>query len=276
MKKVEHCRDQTPTDTLQQASGCAMPVKGYFPAVKSVCEKYGALLILDEVMCGMGRTGSLHAWEQEGVVPDILVVGKGLGAGYAPASAVLVNASLVDSFQKSGRTFAHGQTYMAHPQAAAAALKVQQVIRDRNLLSRVRTMGAYLEAKLKERLLAHPNVGDIRGRGLFWAVEFVVDKQSKAPFPASLELHSKMHSRGMRKGYEIALFNANGAYDGYSGDHFLICPPFIITEADIDEIVTRTGRVVEDTFAELFDSSLWEKAALEMDLAQSNIKMVTE
>ncbi|MBE3049125.1 aminotransferase class III-fold pyridoxal phosphate-dependent enzyme [Candidatus Bathyarchaeota archaeon] len=245
-----------------------MPVKGYFPAMKAVCEKHGALLILDEVMCGMGRTGSLHAWEQEDVVPDITVVGKGLGAGYAPISSVLINSSLVDSFQKSGKGFAHGQTYMAHPQAAAAGLKVQQVIRDEGLVDRVRIMGGYLGGKLKERLLLHPYVGDIRGRGLFWAVEFVMDKESKLPFPAGLELHSKMHSRGMKKGYEIALFNANGGYDGYAGDHFLICPPFIVTEADVDEIVDRTVRVIEDTFSELLGSSAWEKIALQMDIGR--------
>lgn len=245
-----------------------MPVKGYFPAMKAVCDKYGALLILDEVMCGMGRTGSLHAWEQEDVVPDILVVGKGLGAGYAPVSAVLVHSNLVDSFQASGKGFAHGQTYMAHPQAAAAALAVQRIIRDENLVERVGIMGRYLEKKLKDRLLPLPFVGDIRGRGLFWAVEFVMDKQSKTPFPKSLELHAKMHSRGMKKDYEIALFNANGGYDGYSGDHFLICPPFIVTEKDIDDIVDRTARVIGDTFTELAQSVAWEQATLGMKLAE--------
>ncbi|KAF4979336.1 hypothetical protein FZEAL_4442 [Fusarium zealandicum] len=250
------------------ASGCAMPVKGYFPAMKAVCEKHGALLILDEVMCGMGRTGTLHAWEQEDVVPDILVVGKGLGAGYAPISSVLINSKLVDSFQKSGKSFAHGQTYMAHPQAAAAGLKVQQIIQDKGLVADVREKGKYLEQRLKDRLLSHPYVGDIRGRGLFYAVEFVIDKKTKEPFPSSLELHSKMHSRGMSKGYEVALFNANGGYDGYAGDHFLICPPFIVTEADIDEMVDRTARVVEDTFSELISSAIWEKYALEMEVTQ--------
>lgn len=234
--------------------------------MKAVCEKYGVLLILDEVMCGMGRTGSLHAWEQEDVVPDICVVGKGLGAGYAPISSVLLKSSLVDSFQKSGKSFAHGQTYMAHPQAAAAGLKVQQVIKQENLVSHVRTMGNYLERRLKERLLPHPNVGDIRGRGLFWAVEFVADKNTKMPFPRSLELHGKMHARGMKKGYEIALFNANGGYDGYSGDHFLICPPFIVTEADIDEIVDRTARVIEDTFTELFGAFVLEQSTIQSSI----------
>ncbi|KAL7769830.1 hypothetical protein ACKLNR_001214 [Fusarium oxysporum f. sp. zingiberi] len=257
------------------ASGCAMPLKGYFPAMKAVCEKYNALLILDEVMCGMGRTGTLHAWEQEDVVPDILVVGKGLGAGYAPVSAVMINSKLVESFQKSGKGFAHGQTYMAHPQAAAAALKVQQIIRDENMLSHVRSMGAYLGSKLKERLLPMPYVGDIRGRGLFWAVEFVTNKKTKTPFPYDLGLNSLLHSRGMSAGYEIALFNANGGYDGYSGDHFLICPPFIVTKEDVDEIVERTARVVEDTFEELGNSAVWEKITLQMEIDDVEVKPAT-
>ncbi|KAF5017399.1 hypothetical protein F66182_10679 [Fusarium sp. NRRL 66182] len=248
------------------SSGCATPLKGYFPAIKAVCEKYGALLILDEVMCGMGRTGTLHAWEQEDVVPDICVVGKGLGAGYAPVSSVLLNSSLVDSFQKSGKGFAHGQTYMAHPQAAAAALKVQQIIKRDSLTDHVRAMGGYLETRLKERLLPMSFVGDIRGRGLFWAIEFVTNKQTKTPFPYSLGLNAMLHSRGMSQGYEIALFNANGGYDGYSGDHFLICPPFIVTEADVDDIVDRTARVIEDTFAELINSTVWEKITLQMEI----------
>ncbi|KAK0740109.1 pyridoxal phosphate-dependent transferase [Schizothecium vesticola] len=256
------------------SSGCALPVRGYFRAMKAVCEKYGALLILDEVMCGMGRTGTLHAWEHADVVPDMAVVGKGLGAGFAPISAVIINARLVDSFKASGKGFAHGQTYMAHPQAAAAGLAVQRAIRDENLLERVRVMGAHLERELKAALLPHPYVGDIRGRGLFWAVEFVVDKQSKAPFPQSLDLHAKMHARGMAKGYEIALFNANGGYDGYAGDHFLICPPFIVTEDDVNEIVARTRRVVEDTFDELANSVAWEKVVMEMEIANKSKPVV--
>ncbi|KAI0848442.1 pyridoxal phosphate-dependent transferase [Daldinia vernicosa] len=233
------------------ATGCALPLPGYFEAVRAVCRKYGALLILDEVMCGMGRTGTVHAWEQEGIVPDLQAVGKGLGAGYCPISAVLVNSRLVDSLKKSGKPFAHGQTYMTHPLAAAAALKVQQIIQRGNLIPHVRKMGAYLGRKLQERLLPHPYVGDVRGRGLFWAVELVANKETKEPFPPGLKVSNLIHTRGMKKGYEIALFDANGAYDGYAGDHFLICPPYIVSQTDIDEIVDRITRVVEDTFIEL-------------------------
>ncbi|KAI1179028.1 pyridoxal phosphate-dependent transferase [Nemania sp. FL0916] len=233
------------------ASGCAVPVPGYFQAVKHVCKKYNALLILDEVMCGMGRTGTLHAWEQEGVVPDIQTIGKGLGAGYGPISAVLVNSWLADSLKKSGKPFAHGQTYMAFPLAAAAALRVQKVILEKDLVSHVHKMGHYLQRRLKESLSAHPFVGDIRGRGLFWCVEFVWDKESKTPFPPSLEMNVRLHARGMREGYDIALFNASGTYDGYAGDHILICPPYTVTEEDIEEIVNRVSRVVLDSFVEI-------------------------
>lgn len=202
-------------------------------------------------MCGMGRTGTVHAWEQEGIVPDIQAVGKGLGSGYCPISAVLVNRCIVDSLAEAGKPFAHGQTYMAHPLAAAAALRVQQCIQEQDLLSNVRIMGLYLEKRLKQALLPHPNVGDIRGRGLFWAVELVANKQTKAPFPSGLGLNRRLHARGMTKGYEIALFGANGTYDGYAGDHFLICPPYTVSAADVDEIISRTVRVVQDTLAKL-------------------------
>ncbi|KAG8157451.1 hypothetical protein KVR01_012835 [Diaporthe batatas] len=241
------------------ASGCALPVAGYFKAVKKVCERYGALLILDEVMCGMGRTGTLHAWEQECIVPDIQAVGKGLGSGYVPISAVLVNARVVESLQSHGQGFAHGQTYMAHPLAAAAAFQTQQVIQQRNLVPHVREMGAYLGQRLRDTLTTHPHVGDVRGRGLFWAIEFVADKQTKKPFHPSVGLNGLLHARGMSKGHEIALFAANGTYDGYAGDHFLICPPYIVSKEDIDEIVSRVALVVKETLADVAEQPRMER-----------------
>lgn len=219
--------------------------------MKAVCERHGALLILDEVMCGMGRTGTVHAWEQEDVVPDIQTVGKGLGSGYGSISAVLVNEWMVTALQEGGKGFAHGQTYMAHPLSAAAALKVQQIVQSEGLVNNVQKMGKYLELRLKQNLSNHRYVGHIRGRGLFWAVEFVADKETKTPFPATLDLNARIHSRGLSKGYELALFNAPGASDGYSGDHVVLAPPYIVDEADIDNIVERLVRVIDDTFAEL-------------------------
>lgn len=138
--------------------------------MKDVCDKHGALLILDGVMSGMGRTGTLHAWEQEGIVPDLQTIAKGLGAGYSPIGALLVNRRVVDTLLEGTGAFAHSQTYQGHPVACAAACKVQEIIQSDGLLANVRTMGEYLGQLLKDRLSAHPNVGDIRGRGLFWAV----------------------------------------------------------------------------------------------------------
>lgn len=140
--------------------------------MKAVCDKYGALLILDEVMCGMGRSGTLHAWEQEGVVPDIQTLGKGLGGGYAPVSGVLIGTKVVDALDKGTGVFRHGQTYQGHPVSCAAALAVQRIIKEQNLLENVRNMGALLERELRARLENHPHVGDIRGKGLFWGVRF--------------------------------------------------------------------------------------------------------
>ena len=150
--------------------GCVPPLPGYLKAMKAVCDRHGALFILDEVMSGMGRTGTLHAWEQEDVVPDLQTIAKGLGAGYSPIGALLVNQRVVDTLSKGTGAFVHSQTYQGHPIACAAAEKVQEIIQSDGLLANVREMGEYLGSLLKSRLSQHPNVGDIRGRGLFWAV----------------------------------------------------------------------------------------------------------
>ena len=138
--------------------------------MKEVCDRHGALFILDEVMCGMGRTGTLHAWEQEDVVPHLQTVAKGLGAGYMPIGALLVGKQVVDVLSKGSKAFAHFQTYHGHPIACAAAYEVQQVVQDEDLVANVRTMGPYLGRLLKDRLASHKHVGEIRGRGLLWGV----------------------------------------------------------------------------------------------------------
>lgn len=224
-------------------------MQGYFKAIKEVTDRYGALLIFDEVMCGMGRTGTMHAWEQEGVVPHIQAIGKTLGAGFIPISAVLVHEKVVSVFNKGSKYFAHGQTYQSHPTACAAALEVQKIVQENNLVKNVQVMGKYLGAYLRERLGAHPNVGDIRGRGLFWAIEFVENKETKTPLDPSLKIATKLHNMGMTPGYDIALFHATGsAGDGLEGDHILICPPYIIGRREVEEIVDRVDRVVNAVF----------------------------
>jgi adenosylmethionine-8-amino-7-oxononanoate aminotransferase len=228
-----------------------VPVPGYFQAIKAVCDRHGALLIFDEVMCGMGRTGTLHAWEQEDVVPDIEAVGKVLGSGYAPISAMLVGHRVMSALKQGSGYFAHGQTYQSLPLNCAAALEVQRIIQEDNLVANVNKMGTYLEHLLRERFADHPYVGDIRGRGLFWAVEFVADKVSKEPLDAKLNVASRIGKKGLQKGYDISLFPATGAADGWKGDHFLLAPPYTVKKADVEEIVHRVGMVVDAVFEDL-------------------------
>ncbi|KAJ5100056.1 hypothetical protein N7532_007057 [Penicillium argentinense] len=233
------------------ALGCVPAVPGYFPAMKAVCEKYGALFILDEIMSGMGRCGTLHAWEQEGVVPDIQTIGKGLGGGYAPVSGILIGDSIVQTMDKGTGVFRHGQTYQGHPISCAAALATQKAIKEESLLENVRNMGAYLEQKLRLQLGDHPYVGDIRGKGLFWGVEFVKDKLTKEPFDPSARLSFHIQEKGLEPGYSLSLYGCTGTVDGIQGDHVVLAPPYNISREEIDLIVDGFSRVLKDVFAEL-------------------------
>ncbi|KAK5057747.1 hypothetical protein LTR84_011748 [Exophiala bonariae] len=223
--------------------GSVPATPGYFQAMKEVCDRHGALFILDEVMSGMGRTGTLHAWEQEGVIPDLQTVAKGLGAGYASVGALLINKRVVESLRQGTGIFSHSQTYQAHPVACAAALEVQQVIRDENLLQNAREMGAYLEKTLKERIGYHKNVGDIRGRGLFWGVEFVSDKPTKEPFPAERKIGPLLSKTAVAQ-YSLSLIPMTGMADGFSGDGVQLAPPYNVTRAQIDTLVDRLDKVI--------------------------------
>ncbi|KAK0658260.1 putative aminotransferase [Lasiodiplodia hormozganensis] len=233
------------------ALGCVPSVPGYFKAVKAVCDKYGALLIMDEIMSGMGRTGTLHAWQQEGVVPDIQTIGKGLGGGYAPVAGVLINHRVVGALEKGTGSFSHGQTYQGHPLACAAAAEVQRIIREDHLCENVRAMGGYLEELLKKKLETHPNVGNIRGRGLFWGIEFVKDKATKEPFDPRLGVAMGVHEKGMEPKYSISIYPGTGTVDGKSGDHVLLAPAYNVTKADVEKIVDLTTAVITEFFAEL-------------------------
>ncbi|KAL2137429.1 hypothetical protein VTI74DRAFT_50 [Chaetomium olivicolor] len=230
------------------ALGCVPSVPGYFKAVQAVCQKYGALLILDEVMCGMGRTGTLHAWEQEGVVPDIQTIGKGLGGGYQPVAGVLVNRRVIDVLENGSSVFVHGHTYQGHPAGCAAALEVQRIIREENLVANVQAMGALLSKRLQERLGSHPNVGNIRGRGLFWGIEFVADKEKLLPFPGEAHIASAISELGLSKKYGIGVYPGAGSADGILGDHIIISPAFNVRKEDIEWIVETVGRLVDDFF----------------------------
>src|SRR6266516_1695298 len=220
-------------------AGCVPAPEGYFRAVREICDRHGALVLLDEVMCGMGRTGTRHAWEQEGIAPDIQAIAKGLGGGYQPIGAMLASTRIVDAVRVGSGAFLHGHTYLAHPLACAAALEVQRVIDDEQLLDRVRSLGAQLERRLTERFGNHRHVGDIRGRGLFQAIELVVDRATRAPFDPALKLNQRIKAIAFEGG--LGCYPAGGCMDGRSGDHVLLAPPYIATSDDIDMIVDRLG-----------------------------------
>ncbi|KAH0541963.1 hypothetical protein FGG08_003595 [Glutinoglossum americanum] len=236
------------------ALGCVPSTPGYFKAMKAVCKKYGALLIMDEIMCGMGRCGTLHAWEYEGIAPDIQTIGKGLGGGYAPIAAILINHRVVDALDKGTGSFAHGQTYQGHPVSCAAALEVQNIIREGNLVENVRVIGDYLASSLRARIGNHPNVGDIRGRGLFLGIEFVKSKASREPFPPALKIANTIFTRAIDPKYSMTTYPGTGTADGYSGDHILLAPAYNVTHDVIDKIVETIGKVIEEVFQEISES----------------------
>ncbi|QCK86805.1 aspartate aminotransferase family protein [Phreatobacter aquaticus] len=224
-------------------AGTITPVPGYFTKVREICTRHGILLILDEVMCGMGRTGTLHACEQEGISPDIMTVAKGLGGGFAPIGAVLLANHVYDAFAKGSGNFMHGHTYLGHPLAMAAALAVQKVIKRDNLLANVKAQGAYLTRRLNERFGNHHHVGDIRGRGLFQSIEIVADRGAKTPFDPKFKLHARIKAEAMARG--LMVYPSGGTVDGTSGDHVLLAPPFIVDEQTIDLIVERLAEAVD-------------------------------
>ncbi|MEW5710417.1 MAG: aspartate aminotransferase family protein [Pseudomonadota bacterium] len=227
--------------------GAVPPVAGYFRRVRELTDRYGILLILDEVMCGMGRTGTLFACEQEGIVPDLVVLAKGLAGGYQPIGAVMVRQPIFEAIRDGSGFFQHGHTYMGHPVACAAALAVQQVIREENLLENVCRQGEGLRAALAERLGDHPHVGDIRGRGLLLGLELVEERASKRPFDPALKLHAAVKREALARG--LACYPMGGTLDGKLGDHVLLAPPFIIGAGHVAEIVDRLAAALEAALA---------------------------
>ncbi len=237
----------SPRPWVGATSGAVAAVPGYFKRVREICDKHGVLLILDEVMCGMGRTGTLHACEQEGVAPDLMTLAKGLGAGYVPIGAVMVQARIYDSFVKGSGFFQHGHTYAGHPLACAAALAVQKVLTEDGVLARVMPAGAQLSDALQERFGNHAHVGDIRGRGLFQAVELVQDRASKKEFDPSLRLHARIKREAFARG--LLVYPMGGTIDGQRGDHVLLAPPFIIERDQIDTAIAVLGEAVDAALA---------------------------
>ena len=216
-------------------AGAVPPVPGYFRRIREICDRHGVLLMLDEVMCGMGRTGTLYACEQDGIVPDLLTVAKGLGGGYQPIGALLVSGEIFATIRDGSGFFQHGHTYMGHPTACAAALAVHRVIRDDQLLDNVQNMGERLDAALHTRLGDHPHVGDIRGRGLFRGIEIVANRLTREPFSPAQKIHAKIKQEAMTRG--LMCYPMGGTIDGARGDHVLLAPPFIIDAPQIDQVV---------------------------------------
>ncbi|WP_417815221.1 aspartate aminotransferase family protein [Thalassospira alkalitolerans] len=227
-------------------SGAVAPVPGYFKRIREICDQYGVLLILDEVMCGMGRTGTLHAIEQEGISGDLQTVAKGLGAGYQPIGAVLVSQKIDDAIASGSGFFQHGHTYQGHATACAAALAAQRAIRERDLLTNVVKQGELLADGLHDRFGQHPFVGDIRGRGLFRGIELVADCETKEVFDPARKINAKIKKAAFARG--LMAYPMGGTIDGVRGDHVLFAPPFIVTEDDVAKIIDLFELAMNDVF----------------------------
>ncbi len=219
--------------------GAVAAVPGYFRRIREICDRHGILLILDEVMCGMGRTGTLFACEQDGVRPDIVTIAKGLGAGYQPIGATLCSAAIHDAIAAGSGFFQHGHTYIGHPVACAAGLAVVKKLTDGGLTQRSAELGRVLEAKLRAAFDQHPHIGDIRGRGMFYGLEVVEDRETKAPFDPARGVNKALKKTAFDAG--LLCYPMGGTIDGQRGDHVLLAPPFILTEDQIDELVDKLG-----------------------------------
>ena len=225
--------------------GAVTAVPGYFKRVREVCDKYGVLLILDEVMCGMGRCGALFTFEQEGVVPDLVCIAKGLGAGYQPIGAVIATKKVYEALVSGTGFFQHGHTYLGHAAACAGALAVQRRLNEDGLLARVTPLGDALDVRLRAAFGRHPHVGDIRGRGLFRAIELVEDRATKKPFDPAKKVNARLKKEALNAG--LMCYPMGGTLDGVRGDHVLFAPPFILEEAQLDELVEKFSAALSVT-----------------------------
>ncbi|HZS66811.1 MAG TPA: aspartate aminotransferase family protein [Burkholderiales bacterium] len=223
--------------------GAAPPVAGYFKRVREVCDRHGVLLILDEVMCGMGRCGTLWAFEREGVVPDMVTIAKGLGAGYQPIGALLVGSPVYEALARGSGAFQHGYTYIGHAAACAGALAVQRRLRDDGLLARVQPMGELLGRELRRAFAEHPHVGDIRGRGLLWALELVRQRDLKQPFDPRERVHARVKQEALNQG--LLCYPMGGTIDGVRGDHVLLAPPYTIEPEQLEELREKLAAALQ-------------------------------
>ncbi|MFT4651871.1 MAG: adenosylmethionine-8-amino-7-oxononanoate aminotransferase [Porticoccaceae bacterium] len=230
-------------------AGVLVPTPGYFKRIREICDANDILLILDEVMCGMGRTGTYYACEHENLRPDIIIVAKGLAGGYQPLGAMLCSGEIFDTVGRGSGLFQHGHTYVGHAMACAAALAVQRAIEDEDLLSNVRIMGSALQRGLKDRFNECANVGDIRGRGLFIGIELVADRETKQPLDPLLGIHKIIKRQAMSLG--LACYPGGGTIDGVNGNHILLAPPYFIGHQHVNEIVTKLGDAIDRSLEEI-------------------------
>lgn len=226
--------------------GAVPPVGNYFQHIRQICDEYGVLLILDEVMCGMGRTGSLFACEQDGIEPDILIAAKGLGAGYQPIGVMMCQESIYQTIAQGSGFFQHGHTYIGHPAVCAAGLQVVRSIVEGNLPEQIVHKGQLLQAMLLEAFGDHPHIGNIRGRGLFVGLELVENKAIKDPFPRQQQINKRIKQQAFANG--LMCYPMGGTIDGSNGDHVLLAPPYIISEAELQTVVD----ILETSFAQVF------------------------
>ena len=228
--------------------GAAPPTPGYFRAIRETCDRHGVLLIMDEVMCGMGRCGTLFAFEQDGIVPDIITLAKGLGGGYQPIGAMMVREEIIAEVERNTGAFAHGHTYVGHASACAAGVAVLKVFDESGLVERSMAMGGRLLEMLNERFADHPHIGDMRGRAMFRGLELVAERESKEPFPPHWRLAARIKAKAMEHG--LICYPMGGTKDRFSGDHVLLAPPFIMDEGQMGELVDKLGRAMDDAIAE--------------------------
>jgi adenosylmethionine-8-amino-7-oxononanoate aminotransferase len=224
-------------------SGAVPAVPGYFRKIKAVCERHDVLLVLDEVMAGMGRTGQLFAYADDGILPDMVAVGKGLAAGYMPISALLISDQIHSVMAQGSGVLGNGQTHVNHPLACAIALEVQQVIAEENLLAHVRLRGEQMRTWLTESLADLDIVGDVRGRGLFIGVEFVESRATKAPFRGGGAYAAALKKEALERG--LLIYPGSGTAQGVLGNHVLFAPPFITSEEELAQMIERFSAVVK-------------------------------
>ncbi len=220
---------------------------GYFKRIREICDTHHILLIADEIMCGSGRTGTYFAHEQDGFLPDIVTIAKGIAGGYQPLAATLARAKIHQTFIETGKGFDHGHTYVGHASACAAGLAVINTIDDEDLLQNVNAMGALLQEKLVSAFADHPHIGDIRGRGLFRGIEIVADKDSKAPFADEMKITGRLKQTAMKHG--LMCYPGGGSVRDNLGSHILLAPPYIVQPDHIDQLVDKLGQV----FAEILN-----------------------